>query len=73
MAGTLVFFMGVRQVDTIDEQLLARGTPADADIIEGKLRELPELALGLPQPALVVVSEVVAVRGALAAPVAAAA
>jgi uroporphyrin-III C-methyltransferase/precorrin-2 dehydrogenase/sirohydrochlorin ferrochelatase len=84
MPGTLVFFMGLRQVDTIVEQLLAhgrapdtpaavlaRGTLADAKIAEGKLRELPELAQGLPQPALIVICEVVALRGAIAAPVAA--
>jgi uroporphyrin-III C-methyltransferase len=82
--GTLVFFMGLRQVETIVEQLLAhgraadtpaavlaRGTLADAEIAEGELRELPELAQGLPQPALVVVGEVVALRRALTKPLAA--
>ena len=82
--GTLVFFMGLRQVETIVEQLLAhgrapdtpaavlaRGTLADAEIAEGELRELPELAHGLPQPALVVIGEVVALRDVLATPVAA--
>jgi len=82
--GTLVFFMGLRQVDTIVEQLLAhgraadtpaavlaRGTLADAEFVQGELCELPELARGLPQPALVVIGEVVALRRALATPVAA--
>jgi uroporphyrin-III C-methyltransferase len=82
--GTLVFFMGLRQVDTIVERLLAhgrapdtpaavlaRGTLADGELVEGELRELPELAQDLPQPALVVIGEVVALRRALATPVAA--
>ena len=76
--GTLVFFMGLRQVETIVARLLAhgkapwtpaaviaRGTLPDAEIAEGELRELPELARGLPQPALVVIGEVVALRRAL--------
>jgi uroporphyrin-III C-methyltransferase len=78
--GTLVFFMGLRQVARIVEGLIAhgkdpctpaavvaRGTLVDAELAEGKLRELPELARGLPQPALVVVGDVVAVRHRLAA------
>jgi siroheme synthase len=78
--GTLVFFMGLRQVERIVEGLIAhgkdprtpaavvaRGTLADAELAEGELRELPELANRLPQPALVVVGDVVAVRHRLAA------
>jgi uroporphyrin-III C-methyltransferase/precorrin-2 dehydrogenase/sirohydrochlorin ferrochelatase len=47
--------------------VIARGTLPDAELVEGALRELPELARDLPQPALVVIGEVVALRGALAA------
>jgi len=78
--GTLVFFMGLRRLSTIVDGLIAhgkaadtpaaviaRGTLPDAELVEGALRELPELARELPQPALVVIGEVVALRGALAA------
>jgi uroporphyrin-III C-methyltransferase len=78
--GTLVFFMGLRQVERLVAGLLengkdphtpaavlARGTLPDGELAEGPLRELPELVHGLPQPALVVVGDVVAVRHALAA------
>jgi siroheme synthase len=51
--------------------VIARGTLPDAEFVEGELRTLPELALGLPQPALVVIGDVVALRGMLAAPLAA--
>jgi uroporphyrin-III C-methyltransferase len=73
--GTLVFFMGLRQVERVVAGLIAhgkdthtpaavvsRGTLPDAELAEGELRELPELARGLPQPALVVVGDVVAMR-----------
>jgi len=82
--GTLVFFMGLRQLERIvtgliahgkDAQtpaaVIARGTLPDAEFVEGELRALPELAQGLPQPALVVIGDVVALRGRLAAPLAA--
>jgi uroporphyrin-III C-methyltransferase len=78
--GTLVFFMGLRQVERIAEGLIAhgkdpqtpaaivaRGTMPDGELAEGRLRDLPELAGGLPQPALVVVGDVVSVRHVLAA------
>jgi uroporphyrin-III C-methyltransferase/precorrin-2 dehydrogenase/sirohydrochlorin ferrochelatase len=78
--GTLVFFMGLRQVARIVDGLLAhgkdpdspaaiiaRGTLPDAELAEGTLRELPELARGLPQPALVVIGDVVALRHRLSA------
>jgi uroporphyrin-III C-methyltransferase len=78
--GTLVFFMGLRRVERIVEGLiahgkdphtpaavLARGTLPDAELAEGYLFALPELARGLPQPALVVVGDVVATRRLLAA------
>jgi uroporphyrin-III C-methyltransferase len=77
--GTLVFFMGLRQVERIVEGLIAhgkdthtpaaviaRGTLPEAELAEGELHELPELARGLPQPALVVIGDVVAVRHQLA-------
>jgi len=82
--GTLVFFMGLRQLERIatgliahgkDAQtpaaVIARGTLPDAEFVEGELQALPELARGLPQPALVVIGDVVALRGRLAAPLAA--
>jgi uroporphyrin-III C-methyltransferase len=82
--GTLVFFMGLRHVERIalgliahgkdphtPAAVLARGTLPDAEFVEGELRELPELAPGLPQPALVVIGDVVALRRTLAAPLAA--
>jgi uroporphyrin-III C-methyltransferase len=73
--GTLVFFMGLRQVERIvagltgrgkdpdtPSAVIARGTLPDAELVEGPLADLPELARGLPQPALVVIGDVVAVR-----------
>jgi uroporphyrin-III C-methyltransferase len=82
--GTLVFFMGLRQLERIAVGLvahgkdphtpaavLARGTLPDAELVEGELHALPELARGLPQPALVVIGDVVALRRTLAAPLAA--
>jgi len=79
--GTLVFFMGLRQVETIVARLLAhgkapwtpaavlaRGTLPEAEIAESELRDLPDLARDLPQPALVVIGDVVGLRRALAAP-----
>ena len=78
--GTLVFFMGLRQVRRIVDGLIAhgkdphtpaavvaRGTLRDGELAEGRLRDLPELARGLPQPALVVVGDVVSLRHVLAA------
>ena len=77
--GTLVFFMGLRQVERIVEGLVAhgkdprtpaaivaRGTLPDGELAEGVLGDLPELARGLPQPALVVIGDVVALRHRLA-------
>ena len=76
-AGTLVFFMGLRQSGRIAARLIAygkdaatpvaviaRGTRPDGVCAAGELRDLPQLAHGLPQPALIVVGDVV---GALAA------
>jgi uroporphyrin-III C-methyltransferase len=78
--GTLVFFMGLRQVQRIADGLIAhgkdphtpaaivaRGTMPDGELAEGRLRDLQELARGLPQPALVVVGDVVSLRHVLAA------
>ena len=78
--GTLVFFMGLRQVQRISDGLIAhgkdpqtpaaivaRGTMPDGELAEGRLRDLPALARGLPQPALVVVGDVVSLRHVLAA------
>lgn len=77
--GTLVFFMGLRAAGRIASALVAhgkdpetpaavisRGTREDGELASGVLRELPELAHGLPQPALIVVGDVVALRERLA-------
>jgi uroporphyrin-III C-methyltransferase len=76
--GTLVFFMGLRQAGRIGDQLIehgkgpatpaaviARGTRHDEVIATGTLDELGRLAEGMPQPALIVVGEVVALAGSL--------
>ena len=73
--GTLVFFMGLRRAEQIAEGLIgggkdpatpaaviARGTRPDGELASGELHELAELARGLPQPALIVVGDVVEVR-----------
>jgi siroheme synthase len=82
--GTLVFFMGLRRLRQIVDGLIAhgkdprtptaviaRGTLPDAAIAEGELRDLPDLAEGLPQPALVVIGNVVALGQELRLPLAA--
>jgi siroheme synthase len=71
--GTLVFFMGLRRTAAIADGLIAngmppttpaavvaRGTRPDARAAVGELQDLPRLACGLPQPALIVVGDVVA-------------
>jgi uroporphyrin-III C-methyltransferase len=78
--GTLVFFMGLRRAARIAEGLIAhgkdprtpaaviaRGTLADECAAVGELRELERLASGLPQPALIVVGDVVALASVLSA------
>src|SRR4051812_8647885 len=82
--GTLVFFRGLRRPHDIVDGLtaygkaprppaavIARGTLPDAALAEGELRDLPDLAAGLPQPALVVIGNVVALRKELRLPLAA--
>ena len=82
--GTLVFFMGLRRLQRIVNGLiahgkdprtpaavLARGTLPDQKIAKGALQALPELARDFPQPALVVIGEVVALSQRLARPLAA--
>jgi uroporphyrin-III C-methyltransferase len=74
--GTLVFFMGLRHAGRIAAGLVAHGkdaaTPAavisrgtchDGEARAGRLGELGRLAEGLPQPALIVVGDVVALAG----------
>jgi uroporphyrin-III C-methyltransferase len=76
--GTLVFFMGLRHARRIGDQLIAhgkdratpvaviaRGTRSDEVIATGALAELARLAEGMPQPALIVVGDVVALAGSL--------
>jgi uroporphyrin-III C-methyltransferase len=76
--GTLVFFMGLRQAGQIGAALIAhgkdrttpaaviaRGTRSDEVIATGALAELARLAEGMPQPALIVVGDVVALASSL--------
>jgi uroporphyrin-III C-methyltransferase len=78
--GTLVFFMGLRRAARIADGLvaagkdprtpaavIARGTHADGRAAVGELRELERLARGLPQPALIVVGDVVSLGELLGA------
>jgi uroporphyrin-III C-methyltransferase len=79
--GTLVFFMGLRRAAAIADGLIAngmapttpaavvaRGTRPDARAAVGELQDLPRLACGLPQPALIVVGEVVALGERIVVP-----
>jgi uroporphyrin-III C-methyltransferase len=72
---TIVFFMGLRNLPRVVEELLAegldpatpaavvsRGTRPDQQVVVAELAELAEAAEGLPGPALVIVGDVVAVR-----------
>ena len=76
--GTLVFFMGLRQAGRIGDELIAhgkdgttpaaviaRGTRSDEVIATGALAELARLAEGMPQPALIVVGDVVDLASSL--------
>lgn len=69
---TLVFYMGLSSCTTIREQLLThgkagdtpvalieRGTQPSQRVIRGTLAQLPELALGVESPALIMVGSVV--------------
>ncbi|HEV2811849.1 MAG TPA: uroporphyrinogen-III C-methyltransferase [Solirubrobacteraceae bacterium] len=77
--GTLVFYMGVRQLPRIAEQLIAAGRPPDqpaAIVQEGTLpsqrsvvstlARLPADAEGVKAPAVTVIGEVAALRDELA-------
>jgi uroporphyrin-III C-methyltransferase len=79
--GTLVFFMGLRRAAAIAGGLIAngmapttpaavvaRGTRPDARAAIGELQDLPRLACGLPQPALIVVGDVVALGERIVVP-----
>ena len=46
--------------------VVSRGTLADQEVVTGPLVELPDLAVDLPGPALVVVGDVVALAASLA-------
>ncbi|MFM5440870.1 siroheme synthase CysG [Aeromonas enteropelogenes] len=76
---TLVFYMGLSSCATIREQLLAhgkggdtpvalieRGTQPSQRVIRGTLDELPELAIGVESPALIMVGSVVTLADQLA-------
>jgi uroporphyrin-III C-methyltransferase len=74
--GTLVLFMGLGRLEELARGLIAAGLPAstpaavvsrgtlpDQATIAAPLHDLPERAAGLPGPALVVVGDVVGLRG----------
>ncbi|WP_336752602.1 siroheme synthase CysG [Aeromonas hydrophila] len=76
---TLVFYMGLSSCATIREQLLAhgkagdtpvalieRGTQPSQRVIRGTLAQLPELAVGVESPALIMVGSVVTLADQLA-------
>ncbi|MGL6429600.1 MULTISPECIES: siroheme synthase CysG [Aeromonas] len=76
---TLVFYMGLSSCATIREQLLThgkasntpvalieRGTQPCQRVIRGTLDQLPELALGVESPALIMVGSVVTLADQLA-------
>ncbi|UNU27831.1 siroheme synthase CysG [Aeromonas hydrophila] len=76
---TLVFYMGLSSCATIREQLLThgkagdtpvalieRGTQPSQRVIRGTLDQLPELAMGLESPALIMVGSVVTLADQLA-------
>jgi uroporphyrin-III C-methyltransferase len=76
--GTLVLFMGLGRLDALARGLIAaglarttpsavvsRGTLPDQATVAAPLADLPERAAGLPGPALVVVGDVVALRGSI--------
>lgn len=76
---TLVFYMGLSSCATIREQLLAhgkggdtpvalieRGTQPSQRVIRGTLDRLPELAIGVESPALIMVGSVVTLAEQLA-------
>lgn len=76
---TLVFYMGLSSCATIREQLLAhgkggdtpvalieRGTQPSQRVIRGPLDQLPELAIGVESPALIMVGSVVTLADSLA-------
>ncbi|MDX7922928.1 siroheme synthase CysG [Aeromonas media] len=76
---TLVFYMGLSSCATIREQLLAhgkggdtpvalieRGTQPSQRVIRGTLDQLPELAVGVDSPALIMVGSVVTLADKLA-------
>lgn len=76
---TLVFYMGLSSCATIREQLLThgkagdtpvalieRGTQPSQRVIRGTLDQLPELALGVESPALIMVGSVVTLANQLA-------
>jgi uroporphyrin-III C-methyltransferase len=78
--GTLVVFMGLAHLGEIAGRLIeagkdpgtpaavvSRGTHADGESVTGELRNIAERARGLESPALLVVGDVVAVAGGLAA------
>lgn len=76
---TLVFYMGLSSCGVIREQLLVhgkggdtpvalieRGTQPSQRVIRGTLDELPELAIGVESPALIMVGSVVTLADQLA-------
>jgi uroporphyrin-III C-methyltransferase len=79
--GTVVVLMGLQTLASVCDELVAdgldpatpaavisRGTLPDQEVVVGELGRLAEAAEGLEGPALVVVGEVVSLRGRLLAP-----
>lgn len=75
---TIIFLMGLHQLQTIAEKLLgigkpsdypvaviSRGTRNDEKVVVGTLKNIYEKAKNLPTPALIVVGKVVNIREAL--------
>jgi uroporphyrin-III C-methyltransferase len=77
--GTIVLFMGLARLRSLAGGLIAaglppdtpaavvsRGTLPDQEVVSAPLVELPDVADGLPGPALVVIGDVVALAASLA-------
>jgi uroporphyrin-III C-methyltransferase len=75
---TIIFLMGLHQLQTICENLMAigkphdypiavisRGTHKDEKVVVGTLKNIYEKAKNLPTPALIIVGKVVSIREAL--------
>lgn len=77
-ADTLVFLMGVKNLGLIVEQVLAAGRPPDTPVaiieqgtcptqktVAGRLENILDLAVEIEPPAIIVIGEVVRLRGSI--------